>query len=90
MAKGMLTTNEEFMLGEADQALIQARTAVHAFGTVEFMTKAEIGLAKADTVRVNSKALIDDYYFRRKGLAIATLFITIVAIGLYLKIRRLG
>lgn len=90
VAKGMLTTNEEFMLGEVDQALIQARTAVHAFGTVEFMPKSEIGLAKADTVRVNSKALIDDYYYRRKGLAIATLFITIVAVGLYLKIRRMG
>jgi hypothetical protein len=90
MAKGMLTTDEEFMLGEVDQALIQARTAIHAFGTVDFLPKAEIGLAKADTVRMNSTALIDDYYYRRKGLAIATLFITIVAVGLYLKIRRMG
>jgi predicted CXXCH cytochrome family protein len=90
VAKGMMTTDEEFLLGEVDQALIQARTAVHAFGTQEFLTKAETGLAKADTIRVNSKALIEDYYFRRKGLAIATLFITIVAIGLYLKIKRLG
>jgi len=90
IAKGMLTTDEEFMLGEVDQALIQARTAVHAFGTTEFLPKAATGLAKADTVRVNAKALIGDYYFRRKGLVIATLFITIVAVGLYLKIRRLG
>ena len=90
IAKGMLTTDEEFMLGEVDQALIQARTLVHAFGTAEFVPKSEGGLAKADTVLTKSKALIDDYYFRRKGLALATLFITVVAIGLYLKIRRLG
>jgi len=86
----MLTTDEEIMLGEVDQALIQARTAVHAFGTSEFIPKAEIGLAKADTVQSRSRALIEDYFYRRKGLALATLFITIVAVSLYLKIRKLG
>jgi len=90
IAKGMPTTDEEFLLGEVDQTLIQARTLVHAFATREFVPKVEAGLAKADSVWVNSKALIDDYYYRRKGLAIATLFITIVAAGLYLKIRRMS
>jgi len=90
MAKGMPTTDEEFLLGEADQALIQARTLVHAFATQEFAAKVGAGLAKADSVWVNSERLIDDYYYRRKGLVVATLFITIVAIALYLKIRRLS
>jgi hypothetical protein len=89
VAKGMLTTDEELMLAEVDQALIQSRTLVHAFGTSEFVPKADAGLAKADTVLTRAKALVEDYYFRRKGLALATLFITIVAVGLYLKIRRL-
>lgn len=90
VAKGMATTDEEFMLGEVDQALIQSRTLVHAFQTTEFIPKTQVGLAKADTVLTKSKALVEDYYFRRKGLALATLFITIVAVSLYLKIRRLG
>ena len=47
------------------------------------------GLKKAETVKANSAALIDEYYFRRKGLGIATLFITLLCIGLYLKIRKI-
>ena len=89
IAKGMLTTDEEFMLGEVDQGMIQSRTLIHAFGIEELRPKAVEGLAKADTVKTNSAALIDDYYFRRKGLVLATFFITIVAVTLYLKIRRL-
>jgi predicted CXXCH cytochrome family protein len=90
VAKGMPTTDEEMMLGEVDQALIQSRTLVHAFGTTEFIPKSEAGLAIADSILTKSQGLVDDYYFRRKGLALATLFITIVAVGLYLKIRKLG
>ncbi|MEW6051354.1 MAG: cytochrome c3 family protein [Candidatus Zixiibacteriota bacterium] len=87
--KGMMTTDEDFRLQEVDQALIQARVLVHSFDLSKLAPKANEGLAKADTVRANSESLIDEYYFRRKGLGLATLFITIVAIGLYLKIRRL-
>ena len=32
---------------------------------------------------------IDDYYFRRKGLAVSTLIVTLLVIGLYFKIRKL-
>jgi predicted CXXCH cytochrome family protein len=88
--KGMMTTNEEFRLQEVDQALIQARVLVHAFNLEKLAPKADEGLAKADTVRANSAELIDEYYYRRKGLGLATLFITIVAVGLYLKIRKLA
>jgi len=87
--KGMPTTDEEFLLKEVDQILIQSRSLVHAFEVGELVAKAEEGIDRADTIKANSAALIEDYYFRRKGLALATLFITIVAIGLYLKIRKL-
>jgi len=90
IAKGMLTTDEEMMLGEVDQTLIQARTLVHSIATAEFLPKVETGLVKADTVLTKSNSLIEDYFYRRKGLALATLFITIVAVSLYLKIRKLG
>jgi len=89
-AKGMMTTDEEFALKEVNQLLIQTRTLVHAFALDELAPKAEAGLAKADSLQGNAAALIDDYYFRRKGLALATLFITIAAIALYLKIRKMG
>ena len=88
-AKGMMTVNEEFLLKDVNQSLIQTRTMVHSFDVDSVAPRAEDGLAKADTVRVNSLNLIDEYYFRRKGLGIATLIITFLVIMLYIRIRRL-
>lgn len=88
--KGMMTTEEEFRLKEVDQVLIQTKTLVHAFNLDSVADKAEEGLKKAQEVETNSASLIDEYYFRRKWLGLATLFIAIVIIALYVKIRRLG
>ncbi|MCK5126059.1 MAG: cytochrome c3 family protein [candidate division Zixibacteria bacterium] len=88
-AKGMMTTNEEFLLKEVDQSLIQTRTHIHSFDASVVVPKAEEGIAKADSVKVKSAELIDEYYFRRKGLGGATLVITFLAILLYLRIRRI-
>ena len=87
--RGMMTTDEEFRLQEVKQTLIQTRTLVHSFDGETVASEAQQGIAKADTVQANAASLIDEYYFRRKGLGLATLFITILAIALYLKIRRL-
>ncbi len=88
-AKGMMTVNEEFLMKDVNQSLIQTRTMVHSFDIDSVAPKAENGLAKADTVRINSLNLIDEYHFRRKGLGIATLIITFLVIMLYIRIRRL-
>jgi len=87
--KGMMTTDGEFRLKELDQILIQTRTLVHAFDVDSVSTSARVGLAVADTISVVSASLIDDYYFRRKGLALASLFITLLAILLWRKIRQI-
>ncbi|MCP4705181.1 MAG: hypothetical protein GY865_11265, partial [candidate division Zixibacteria bacterium] len=47
------------------------------------------GIVKADSVKMQSAQLIDEYFFRRKGLGVASLFITFLAILLYLKIKRI-
>ncbi|UCD62993.1 MAG: cytochrome c3 family protein [Candidatus Zixiibacteriota bacterium] len=86
--KGMMTTDEEFRLKEVRQALIQARTLVHSFDADSVLPRVELGLEKADIVKTNAAALIDEYYFRRKGLGFATLFITVLVIALYIKVRR--
>ena len=87
--KGMMTTDEEFRLNEVNQALIQARTLVHAYSSDSILPKIEEGLQKADSVKMNSASLIDEYYFRRKGLGFASLFITLLAVALYMKIRKI-
>jgi predicted CXXCH cytochrome family protein len=87
--KGMHTTDEEFLMKEVDQALIQTRTLIHLLDKDSVAGRGAEGIAKADTVITNSADLIDEYYFRRKGLTVATLIITILAIALYIRIRRL-
>jgi predicted CXXCH cytochrome family protein len=89
IVKGMMTTDEEFRLKEVAQALVQTRTLLHSYSLDSVLPKAEEGINKADVVKTNSAGLIDEYYFRRKGLALATLFITIMAIALYLKLRKI-
>ena len=85
----MRTTDEEFRFNEVNQALIKTRTMLHSYSIDSVAPQAEAGIQKADTVKTNSAALIDEYYFRRKGLGLATLFITIMAVALYLLIRRI-
>ena len=43
---------------------------------------------KSTDVHKQAMALLDEYSFRRLGLGIATIIITLLALGLYLKIRR--
>jgi len=87
--RGMLTTDEEFRLKEVQQSLIQTRTLLHSFNMDSVAGRAKEGMEQADSVAANSAALVDEYYFRRKGLGLATLFITILAISLYVWIRKI-
>ena len=87
--KGMMTTDAEFLLKDVEQALIQSRTRLHAFNLDSVKSKAEEGIKNAETVKANSASLIDEYYFRRKGLGLATLFFTLLIVGLYIKIRQI-
>ncbi len=86
--KGMRTTDEEFRINEVRQSLIKTRTLLHSYSLDSVRPKADAGIEKAEQVKTNSASLIDEYYFRRKGLALATLFITIMAVALYIKIKR--
>jgi len=88
--KGMMTRDEEFLMKDVEQALIQTRTLIHKFQADTLVNRAQQGVDQAQQVQAQSTGLIDQYYFRRKGLAVATLIITILAIALYIKIRRLG
>jgi predicted CXXCH cytochrome family protein len=87
--KGMHTTDEEFLLKEIDQIAIKSRSMVHAFAAADLVVEAHVGIGKADSVRVSSAALVDDYYFRRQGLVVASLIITLLAVLLYRRIKRI-
>ncbi len=87
--KGMEVSEDLFKLRDVHQAVLQARTVIHAADQAKFMEVTGKGLAQASAVIAGGREAIHEYSFRRWGLGIATLIISIVAISLYLLIRRM-
>lgn len=87
--KGMETSEAKFHLRDAHQARLQSRTMVHSFNIAKFHEVADKGISVAAAVQLDAHQLIGEYYFRRWGLGIATLIISIVAVALYFTIRAI-
>jgi predicted CXXCH cytochrome family protein len=87
--KGMEITEAKFKLRDVRQARLEARTTVHAFQEEKFWDVVGKGLAISAVVTEEARQAVDEYFFRRIGLGIATLIITVLAVSLYMFIRRL-
>ena len=87
--KGMEISEAKFKLRDVRQARLQSRTMVHAFNEEKFRDVVDKGIKISGLIAEESKSAIHEYYFRRLGLVISTLIITILAMSLYLYVRRL-
>lgn len=87
--KGMEVSEARFKLRDARQARLQSRTMVHAFNEEKFREVIGKGLSVTSIVAEEGQQAIGEYFFRRWGLGVATLIITIVAGSLYFTIRRI-
>ena len=87
--KGMEVSEASFKLRDVRQARLESRTAVHAFNEAKFSGVVGKGLKTATVIEAEANDAISEYYFRRWGLGISTLIITILVVALYLYIRRL-
>ncbi len=87
--KGMDVSDAQFALKDIRQVLIQSRTTVHAFNTDEFSKVLNGGFEITQSARTQGLNAVDEYYFRRKGLIVSTLIVTMLCIGLFLKIKRI-
>jgi predicted CXXCH cytochrome family protein len=86
---GMDAADIGFMLQESHQSLIQSRTLVHTFDAAKVGEKTHAGLTKATEASALAVRQIKDYHVRRRGFGMATLFTTILAVALFLRIRQL-
>jgi predicted CXXCH cytochrome family protein len=86
---GMNDEEIAFLLQEAHQTLIQARTLVHTFDPVSVRKKTKEGHEKIDEAVKLAAAEVKDYKVRRRGFGMATLFTTVVALALFLRIRKM-
>jgi hypothetical protein len=87
--KGMDDVEIDFLLQESRQSLIQARTLVHTFDPEKVAPKADEGTAKATEAVAAAHAAVEEYYFRRRGFGLATIFITVLIVALAFKVRQM-
>lgn len=87
--KGMDVTETSFKAKDLPATLIKARTILHTFSLEEFKKEIDTSLVLSQEIAKEGQLAISESAFRRKGLAVSTLFITLLAIALYLKIRKL-
>ena len=84
---GMNDIDIGFTLQESKQKLIQSRTLVHSFETANIAKSTKEGIQLADAAINMAQKEISDYNVRRRGFGIATIFITVLVVALFLKIR---
>lgn len=87
--KGMDDVEIEFLLQDSHQSLIEARTLVHTFDPDKVGPKTDEGVEKAVGALELAEAAIKDFHVRRRGFGMATVFITILVVALFFKIRQI-
>jgi len=87
--QGVEVSEAKFRLTEADTALILVRNLIHSFSLMDIEEKIEEGEKVVAEVTKSGETALKEAKFRKTGLIIVTLFIFLLAIALYLKIRQI-
>jgi hypothetical protein len=87
--KGMEISEAKYKLREIRQARLETRTMVHSFDKEKFVAVVTKGLVVAAWVSGEGRSALEEYLFRRIGLGVSTLILTILAVSLWLFIRRM-
>jgi hypothetical protein len=85
--KGMDDVEIGFLLREAKQNIIQSKTLVHTFDPTKVAQKSEESYNNSTAALLLAEKEIEDYSVRRRGFGLATIFITILVVALFIKIR---
>jgi predicted CXXCH cytochrome family protein len=86
---GMEVSRPKFELNEAKDALTHARVLIHSFSSGEVDKVIKPGLDVAAKGHQAGVAALDEWSYRRKGLAASLFFILFLAALVYLKVRQI-
>jgi len=86
---GMEVSQARFDLNGANDALVKALAAVHAFSVEAVRKETEPGLAISAKAHTRGQRALEELRFRRTGLGVALVIILVLIAGLVLKIRQL-
>ncbi|UCC41597.1 MAG: cytochrome c3 family protein [Candidatus Aminicenantes bacterium] len=87
--QGVEVSEPEFRLTEANTVLIMVRNLTHSFSLAEIEGKIEEGEKVVIEVTEAGEAALNEAKFRKTGLIIATVFILLLAIAIFLKIKQI-
>ena len=87
---GMDDIDINYLLQESHQSLIKARTLIHTFNHEQVGEKTNEGVNKADEAINLAIQEVKDYKTRRLGFGVATIFITLLVVALFFKIRQMN
>ncbi len=87
--QGLDLSDLRFDMVSVQDVLVESRSKIHAFDRAEFDKTAKRGFTLTENARATLAAGLEEYSFRKIGLAISTLIVSLVALFLYLKIREL-
>ncbi|MDP3980411.1 MAG: cytochrome c3 family protein [Chlamydiota bacterium] len=85
--KGMDVSEAHDFFQEAKQSFYQAKTAVHTFQPDKVKVIIDKGIVSAEGATKISREAIKEHKNRRYGLGFATVLLTLLILGIYLKLR---
>ena len=85
---GLEVREAKFQLNEVENNLTRARAAVHGFSLARLEAILAEGDSLAQATIAEGVGALEEIQYRRKGLGISLIFIAIVGIALFLKIRE--
>ncbi len=86
---GMQVSDAIFDLKDANDALVKSRTRVHSLDAEDLSKSTAGGVLLAEKALAAGRKALAELQFRRKGLAVSLVFLLILAVGLYFKIKEI-
>ena len=86
---GMDVSDEEYALKDIRQIIIKTRTSIHTFNEEKYREEIAPGFELANETAQSGIKAVDNYYFRRHGLAVSTIIVSLLVAGLYFKLKKI-
>lgn len=87
--KGMEVSDMFIHLEDAHSILIQTRTNIHSFDLNQVSKSAEAGFSAIKEATIGANRAFSELKYRRKGLLVFSLLITLLIIASYLKLKTM-
>jgi hypothetical protein len=85
----MDVSDAKFESNDIKKVLITSRTSTHYSDVEKYINTINEGFKITEKAKFTGEEAVKEYYFRRWGLGVSTVFITILCITLYLKLRKI-